>query len=269
MSKIKILFIFTISSLLISCMNINKSKNSSIDGILKSNYKLVWEESFTSQSLDTNRWNVEIRDPGWVNNELQAYTSQSKNLFIDSNNLTIKTIKEKFDQANYTSGRINTQSKANWKYGRFEIRAKIPKAKGVWPAIWLLSESISDEGWPKCGEIDIMEHINNEDIIYGTIHSEQYNHMTDTQIGGNISIGDLDSKFHTFGLEWNKDALVWFIDDEVYHRVNKVDHFTSGWPFDKKYFLIINQAIGGFWPGDPDQDFKSSEFIIDWIKIYQ
>ena len=269
MYSIKILLIFIFTILLTSCMNINQSKTSTMAGILKSNYSLVWEENFIHQVLDTNKWNIEIRDPGWVNNELQAYTSEAKNLFIDNDNLVIKTIKEKYKNANYTSGRINTQGKANWKYGRFEIRAKIPKTKGVWPAIWLLSESISEEAWPKCGEIDIMEHINNEDIIYGTIHSEQYNHMTDTQIGGNIEIKNLDSKFYTFGLEWNEDALVWFIDNEIYHRVNKLDHFKSGWPFDKNYFLIINQALGGFWPGNPDENFKSSEFIIDWIKIYQ
>lgn len=269
MHKIKILLIFIFTTLLTSCMNTKQSEDSKKAGILNPNYNLVWEENFTHEILDTNKWNIEIRDPGWVNNELQAYTNEAKNLSISDNNLVIKTIKEKYKNANYTSGRINTQGKANWQYGRFEIRAKIPKTKGVWPAIWLLSESISDEGWPKCGEIDIMEHINDEDIIYGTIHSEQYNHMTDTQIGGNIHIEDLDSKFYTFGLEWNEDALVWFIDDKIYHRVDKIDYFKSGWPFDKNYFLIINQAIGGFWPGDPDEDFDSSEFIIDWIKIYQ
>ena len=269
MYNFKILMIFIFTTFLTTCMDSNQSKSYKKSGILKSSYNLVWEEKFTNNILDDNQWNIEIRDPGWVNNELQAYTNESKNLSISNNNLVIKTIKEKYKNADYTSGRINTQGKANWKYGRFEIRAKIPKTKGVWPAIWLLSESISDEGWPKCGEIDIMEHINDEDIIYGTIHSEQYNHMTDTQIGGNIHIEDLDSKFYTFGLEWNEDALVWFIDNKIFHRVDKIDYFKSGWPFDKNYFLIINQAIGGFWPGDPDEDFDSSEFIIDWIKIYQ
>ena len=269
MYNFKILLIFIFTTFLTSCMDSNQSKSYKKSGILKSSYNLVWEENFTNKILDTNKWNIEIRDPGWVNNELQAYTNESKNLSISNNNLVIKTIKEKYKNADYTSGRINTQGKANWKYGRFEIRAKIPKTKGVWPAIWLLSETISDEGWPKCGEIDIMEHINNEDIIYGTVHSEEYNHMTDTQIGGNIEVKDLDSKFHTFGIEWNQDALVWFVDDKIYHRVDKINYFKSEWPFDKNYFLIINQAIGGFWPGDPDKNFKSSEFIIDWIKIYQ
>ena len=93
--------------------------------------------------------------------------------------------------------------------------------------------------------------------------------MTETQIGGNTTIKNLDTQFHTFGLEWSSESLIWFIDDKIYHRVNKEDYFKEDWPFDKSYFLIINQAIGGFWPGEPDKDFKTSNYIIDWIKIYK
>ena len=238
-------------------------------GILKNDYTLVWSEMFPNEKLDTTKWNIELRDPGWVNNELQAYTNKKDNIYINNNNLVIQGIKERYGEANYTSGRINTNEKFSWKYGRFEIRAKIPKVKGVWPAIWLLSETVFTEGWPKCGEIDIMEHINNEEIIYGTIHSERYNHMSNTQIGGNVSLEDLDTKFYTFGLEWNSESLIWFVNDEEYYRIDKKDYFEKEWPFDKKYFLIINQAIGGFWPGDPDNNFITTEYIIDWIKIYQ
>ena len=251
--------------MLISCMEDISYKS----GLLKENYKLVWNEKFSSETLDTNSWNIELRKPGWVNNELQAYTDREQNIYIENNNLIIRAVKENYNDANYTSGRINTSGKYSWKYGRFEIRAKIPKKKGVWPAIWLLSDNIFSEGWPKCGEIDIMEHINNEDIIYGTIHSEEYNHMTETQIGGNVTIENLDTQFHTFGLEWNSESLIWFIDDKIYHRVNKKEYFKDKWPFDSNYFLIINQAIGGFWPGNPSEDFTDSEYIIDWIKVYQ
>ena len=255
--------------ILTSCMVISKNDPDRKKGILKSDYRLAWDEYFTNEELDTSRWNIELRDPGWVNNELQGYTDKKDNIYISSNNLVIKGIKESHGKANYTSGRINTSGKYSWRYGRFEIRAKVPKQKGVWPAIWLLSDTISEDGWPKCGEIDIMEHINTEDTIYGTVHSQEYNHMTNTQIGGNTTVENLDSAFHTFGLEWNSESLVWFIDDSVYHRVNKKDYFEKDWPFDNNYFLIINQAIGGFWPGDPEKNFKTVEYIIDWIKIYQ
>ena len=255
--------------LLTSCVTNSNINSSEKNGILKNDYQLVWSEFFTNEKLDTTKWNIELRDPGWVNNEMQAYTDKKDNIYINNNNLVIQGIKENYGEAKYTSGRINTNGKSSWKYGRFEIRAKIPNQKGVWPAIWLLSETVFTVGWPKCGEIDIMEHINNEDIIYGTIHSEEYNHMTKTQIGGNVTIKNLDSEFHTFGLEWNSESLIWFLDDDVYHRVDKKDYFKKEWPFDSAYFLIINQAIGGFWPGDPDKNFKTTEYIIDWIKIYQ
>ena len=239
------------------------------NGILKNNYNLIWLESFSENKLDTTKWNIERRDPGWVNNELQAYTNRINNIYIDNNNLVIAGIKEKYDKANYTSGRINTNGKFSIKYGRIEVRAKVPQQKGVWPAIWLLSETIFTEGWPKCGEIDIMEHINTDDIIYGTIHTENYNHMKDSQLGGNISIQNLASQFNVFGFEWDSVSLVWFVNDKEYYRLEKKDYFDGIWPFDKSYFLIINQAIGGFWPGDPDDNFKNSKFEIDWIKIYQ
>ena len=164
------ILIHSILLFLISCMSYKS--NLTNNGILKSNYQLVWSEFFTENNLDTNKWNIEIRDPGWVNNELQAYTNKQDNLYIDNNKLVIQGIKENHGKAEYTSGRINTNEKSSWKYGRFEIRAKIPKQKGVWPAIWLLSETILIDGWPNCGESDIMEHVNNEDIIFGTIHSE-------------------------------------------------------------------------------------------------
>jgi beta-glucanase (GH16 family) len=261
MKKQLVLFLLVI----VGCHQPNKMHK----GILKNNYTLVWSELFNDDNIDTTKWNIEIKDPGWVNNELQAYTDKKDNLYIDDNNLIIEAIQEDYRQANYTSGRINTYTKLSWKYGRFEIRAIIPKHKGIWPAIWLLSETILTDGWPNCGEIDIMEHINNENIIYGTIHSKEYNHLTETQIGGNVIVNDLDTQFHTYGLEWNSESIIWLIDDKQYYKIDKSEYFKEEWPFDNKFFLIINQAVGGFWPGDPDIHFTKSQFIIDWIKIYQ
>ena len=260
MSKFLIIFLILSNS----CM-----KNLNTNGILKDDYNLIWIENFNDENLDTNKWNIEVRESGWVNNELQAYTNRSDNLYIYNKKLVIEGKKELYKDADYTSGRINTSNKFNFKYGRIEVNAKIPKIKGVWPAIWLLSETISEEGWPKCGEIDIMEHINTEDIIYGTIHTEMYNHMNNNQLGGDTTIFNIDNEFNVFGFEWNENSLVWFINDKEYFRVDKKKYFKKNWPFDKKYFIIINQAIGGFWPGMPDSDYKNSKFYIDWIKVYQ
>ena len=114
-----------------------------------------------------------------------------------------------------------------------------------------------------------MEHINNEDVIYGTIHSEKYNHIKKNQIGGKTIVDDISSNFHTYGLEWNSESILWFVDNKIYFSLDKKDYFKKTWPFDNEYFLIINQAIGGFWPGEPEENFKTSDYIIDWIKIYQ
>jgi beta-glucanase (GH16 family) len=238
-------------------------------GIIKDNYKLVWSEQFTQPILDTNKWNIEIRNKGWVNNELQAYTDKRNNIYIENNNLIINGVKEGYNDAQFTSGRINTLNKFSWKYGKFEIKAKVPMIKGSWPAIWLLSNSIEDKGWPDCGEIDIMEHINNEDNIYGTIHTKEYNHTTGSQIGEKVVVPNLSTNFQFFGIEWNSEKIIWLINNKPFHQINKKDYFKNTWPFDEKFFLIINQAIGGSWPGAPDSTFNSTKFIIDWIKIYQ
>ena len=168
-------------------------------------YKLAWEENFNN-ALDLNFWNIEIRDAGWVNNEMQAYTSSSSNLFIKDNKLFIRALKENYNNAKYTSARITTQKKVNWMYGYFEIRAKFDQMQGTWPAIWLLSESIDKEGWPECGEIDIMEHINTENKVYGSLHSEKYNHMKGNNLGGNNTIGNALDNFKSSDLiiDWIK-----------------------------------------------------------------
>ena len=264
MFKILIINSLIIMSL-ISCHKPYNMKN----GILKNNYKLVWSELFTKPYIDRNKWNIEVREPGWVNNELQAYTDRANNITIQNNQLIINAKKEEYNTAKFTSGRINTFKKISWKYGRFEVRAKIPMEKGSWPAIWLLNDNIESKGWPECGEIDIMEHINTENLIYGTLHTKEYNHMNDNQIGKNVQVNNLGTNFNTYGLEWDSETLIWLINDKPFHKIYKKDYFKKDWPFDSKYFLIINQAIGGFWPGNPEDNFDSTQFIIDWIKIYQ
>ena len=231
-------------------------------------YKLIWQEDFATP-INKDIWNLEERDAGWVNNELQAYTSRSENLNIDNNYLIITSLKERYKNANYTSGRLNTQNKLNWEYGYFEIKAKFDLQQGTWPAIWLLSEKITSLGWPKCGEIDIMEHVNNEKKIYGSLHSERYNHMLGNNLGNSFKLDELASEFNIYGLEWTKDFIKWYVNDKPFYTVNKKDFFGYDWPYDGKYFLIINQAIGGDWPGSPLETFDSSKFLIDWIKVYK
>ena len=248
-----------IALLLLNCYNKMKILNNQ-------KYNLVWEENF-DHTLNLSFWNIEIKEPGWVNNELQAYTSDKKNLFIKDSKLHINAIKEKDNY--YTSGRLTTQQKINWQYGYFEIKAKFDSKKGTWPAIWLLSETIHEDGWPKCGEIDIMEHVNNEKQIHGSLHSDEYNHMKGNNLGNSYSIGNKIEDFNIYGLEWTKDKISWYVNDVLFYSINKKDYFKENWPYDNKYFMILNLAIGGNWPGNPSENFQSSLFIIDWIKVYQ
>ena len=166
----------------------SENKNNSDDIIIQSSeWEEVWNEEFDGESLDESKWNILRWRPGWVNNELQAYTDRDTNVFIDNGNLVLQGLIEPGYygtdytgteyNADYTSGRINTDDKFQWTYGRFDIRAKLPKGRGSWPAIWMLGENISTVGWPNCGEIDIMEHVGFEDgVIHGSIHTEDYNH---------------------------------------------------------------------------------------------
>ena len=165
--------------------------------------------------------------------------------------------------------KLTTQQKINWQYGYFEIKAKFDSKKGTWPAIWLLSETIHEDGWPKCGEIDIMEHVNNEKQIHGSLHSDEYNHMKGNNLGNSYSIGNKIEDFNIYGLEWTKDKISWYVNDVLFYSINKKDYFKENWPYDNKYFMILNLAIGGNWPGNPSENFQSSLFIIDWIKVYQ
>ena len=228
-------------------------------------YQLIWEENFMSV-LDTSLWNIEVKEAGWVNNELQSYTSNKQNLYIKDEKLHIKAIK--MDNNNYTSSRITTFQKKKWKYGYFEIKAMLDKKQGTWPAIWLLSETIIEEGWPQCGEIDIMEHINVEDQIYGSLHSKEYNHMKGNNLGHSHSVNNVED-FNIYGLEWQHDRINWYVNDSLFYSINRNEYFAKEWPYDKDYFMIINLAIGGDWPGPPLNDFLSSLFVIDWIKVYE
>ena len=245
--------------------NCQKNHKKKING---KNYDLIWHEDFDKE-INKNIWNLEVRDPGWVNNELQAYTPRNENLRIEKKHLVINSIKEDYKNAKYTSGRLNTQNKLNWEYGYFEIKAKFDLKQGTWPAIWLLSEKIASVGWPKCGEIDIMEHVNDEKKVYGSLHSERYNHMLKNNLGNSFVLNELATEFNIYGLEWTKDFIRWYVNDELFYSVNKKDFFGENWPYEGRYFLIINQAIGGDWPGDPLETFNSSKFLIDWIKVYK
>lgn len=223
-------------------------------------YHLVWEESFDKDTLNMDDWNIETHEPGWVNNELQEYTESSENIYVKDGNLVIKPV-EKTDadgKVSYTSGRINTQNKHNFKYGLFEARLKVPKGQGFLPAFWMMPANENLYGqWPRCGEIDIMEVLGNQtDTSYGTLHYG--NPHSESQGKYTLEAGSFAEEYHTFSAAWEPGKLSWYVDGNLIHTENDWYSATEGQgeltypaPFDQPFYLILNLAVGGNWPGNP------------------
>ncbi len=243
-------------------------------------YHLVWKEAFDQDALNMEDWNIEKHEPGWVNNELQEYTDSSENIYVKDGNLVIKPVETKNADGtvSYTSGRVNTQNKHNFKYGLFEARLKVPKGQGFLPAFWMMPADENLYGqWPRCGEIDIMEVLGNQtDTSYGTVHYG--NPHSESQGKHTLKSGSFAEEFHTFSVEWEPDKLSWYVDGNLIHTENDWYTATEGQgeitypaPFDQPFYVILNLAVGGNWPGNPDKstNIKDAEFLVDYVKVYQ
>lgn len=242
-------------------------------------YDLLWNDEFSGGTLDETKWNYEPHEPGWTNEELQEYTTSTDNVFLRNGKLVIKAIKsDKNGRDYYTSGKVTGQNKTDFTYGKVVVSAKVPEGQGLWPAIWMMPK---DEGyygqWPKCGEIDIMEVLGNDvRTAYGTIHfGEPHGEVQGTY---GLTSGSYADSFHEYSVEWEPGEIRWYIDGELYHSAN--DWFTAEQgkdekpypaPFDQPFFVQMNLAVGGTWPGNPDAstDFDKAEFEIDYVRVYQ
>ena len=231
------------------------------------NYELVWSDEFNGNSLDTNTWNYEIGTGswGWGNNEQQYYTD--RNIRVSNGTMKITAKREDYGRMKYTSSRITTKNKKNFKYGKIEARIKMPKFKGVWPAFWMLGANQDSVGWPKCGEIDIMEAINDENLVYGTLHwfNDPGNNNADS--GSSVAVADR-TEYHVYGVEWTADKLRWYVDGKVYRTMDvSNDSFSE---VRKEYFVIFNMAIGGQWPGyNIDETAFPATMEVDWVRAYK
>lgn len=235
-------------------------------------YKLVWNDEFNGKKLNESDWNYETGGGGWGNNELENYTSRPQNIFLSSGNLVIEARKEDYSGSQYTSARITTQGKKEFTYGRIDIRAKLPVAKGMWPALWMLGKSISTVGWPQCGETDIMELIGaNPSQVVGSLHWKKADGSEATFNNTyNLSSGNFSQKFHVFSLLWSADSLQILIDDIPYVKASKDDLTDGVYPFDDPFFFIFNVAVGGDWPGPPDATTVFPQrMFVDYIRVFQ
>ena len=258
--------------------NINNNEDSFIN-----NWKLVWSDEFDQSIIDEYKWNKLRWRPGWVNNEEQAYTNRDTNIFVRDGKLVIRALiepgyvdvdyNESEYNANFTSGRLNTSGKNSWTYGKFDINAKLPKGKGSWPAIWMLGNTISSEGWPHCGEIDIMEHVGfDEGNIHASIHTTDYNHMNGTQKSGQVEVPTVTDSFHLYSLEWDSTYIQYSIDNNPYFFIyNDSNGNQDKWPFNLDHYLILNLAIGGDWGGAQgiDPSFFPMEMEVDYVRVFK
>ena len=207
------------------------------------------------------------------NNEAQYYTNSPENAYIDNGILVIQALHENYGGMSYTSARLTTKNKGDWIHGKLEIRASLPTGIGTLPAIWMLPTDWVYGGWPESGEIDIMEHVGyNPNWIHGTIHTDEYNHMDGTQLGGQIHIDDASSNFHTYSITWTDESIKWYVDEvQFYSFYNDNQGDFATWPFNQDFHLIINLAIGGTWGGQQGIDNSAfpAQFKIDYVKVYK
>ncbi|MEQ8903962.1 glycoside hydrolase family 16 protein [Ekhidna sp.] len=268
LATIPLLYVF-----MIACLGASQLSDS------PSGYSLKWEENFNSGKLDSTIWTVIEGDGcpnlcGWGNNELQFYKNDYENIRLENEILVIEAHKKNYKNKKFTSAKLVTKNKIDWKYGKIEVRAKIPQGLGTWSAIWMLPtiEGRSRE-WPTDGEIDIMEHVGyNRGMIYGAVHTEKYNGMHGTHKSDSIYIADAHLSFHNYSIEWTEETITWSVDDQKYYSITRANEGVAGWPFNQfQYHLIINLAVGGNWGGKMgvDPDVWPQRLEIDHVRYYQ
>jgi len=232
---------------------------------------LVWSDEFISNTINSSNWSYDIGGSGWGNNELEYYTNSSKNSYVTGGYLVIEARKEVKEANNYTSARMISKDKKTFTYGRIDFRAKLPKGQGIWPALWMLGNNIGTTAWPACGEIDMMELLGHEpQKIYSTIHWGAAGGAS-THIGDSYSLSSqtFNDNFHVFSMQWDADKMSFLIDDILFFTANK-SQVNGDYPFDKPFFFIMNVAVGGNWPGNPDATTVFPQrMIVDYVRVYQ
>ena len=247
------------------------------DDDIPQGYDYYWNDEFNGNSLNLDYWNIEVMSAGVVNNEAQSYTKSSENVYLSDGNLNIKAKKENPftpDDPNYYSGRVNTRDKLEIQYGYIEIRAKLPSGIGTWPAIWMLSRNIDLVGWPKCGEIDIMEHGGYDpNHIYFSLHNNNlWGDLSGTEQQGVYYSQEIENKYNTYAVDWDSTKIKGYFNDQQYFEYSKDENMDyEKWPYDHAFFIIINLAIGGDWGGQQgiDNSIFPSKYLIDYVRMFK
>ncbi|MCB2406513.1 glycoside hydrolase family 16 protein [Hymenobacter lucidus] len=234
---------------------------------------LVWSDEFDGGSLDQNKWVYELGGGGWGNNELQAYTNSNQNVYLSNGNLFIEARRQQSGNNAYTSGRLITKGKKTFQYGRIDVRAKLPKGKGIWPAIWMLGADIDQNNWPKCGEIDIMELRGSQPQEFlSTMHFANSSGNRE-YVGKTQPLGyDITDEFHVFSMVRSKDMMRFYLDgaSQPYYTFTRSDVGPHSYPFNNPFFVILNVAVGGNFDGDPTANTVfPQQMQVDYVRYLQ
>ncbi|HRQ41635.1 MAG TPA: glycoside hydrolase family 16 protein [Chloroflexota bacterium] len=236
---------------------------------MKAGWTLVWQDEFDGPEINAAYWTHDTGGHGWGNAELQYYTAAATNSFIEDGMLTIQALEEAYDGRAYTSARLTTMEKVEVAYGRVEARIQLPYGRGTWPAFWMMGADFPYIGWPLSGEIDIMEHIGHEpETVYAHVHGPGYSR--DESVGSAYDLGKPAAEtFHVFALEWEEEEIRWYVDEAVIFTITPAD-VPGTWVFDHPFFLVLNLAVGGHWPGPPDETTQfPQQLMVDYIRIYK
>jgi beta-glucanase (GH16 family) len=233
-------------------------------------WTLDWHDEFDGRALDHAKWVEETGGNGWGNHELEYYTARPQNLRVEDGMLVIEARREDVGGRHYTSARIKTAGRMERTYGRYEARIKFPRGQGMWPAFWLLGTDPDKAGWPRLGEIDIMENIGREPaIIHGTLHGPGYSGAQGPSKPSALDRGAYADGFHVYALEWEPGAVRWYRDGILYHT-ERPGTVGGKWVFDHPFYVILNLAVGGDWPGNPDAaTVFPQQMLVDYVRVYK
>ena len=255
-----------------------------ISGGTSQSWTLAWSDEFdgaAGASFDGTKWVADTGGHGWGNQERQYYTTRPENVSLDGGGRLVITARAEpatssyrcwYGTCLYTSARLKTKDRFEATYGRFEARIRIPRSQGIWPAFWMLGSDIDRVGWPQSGEIDVMENIGREPaIVHGTMHGPGYS--GGESIGGSVTLtsGAFADDYHVFAVEWMPGEIRWFADGQQYHRTTPASlPQGAAWVFEHAFFMLLNVAVGGSWPGDPDATtVVPQQMLVDYVRVYR
>ena len=278
----ELLVIKVLSVVALLFLSVGMNPQEAASAIRQPEWKLVWSDEFNGSNgspIDQSKWVSEVGGKGWGNHELEYYTSRPQNLYIQDGNLVIQARRENYAgldrmSRNYTSARLKTAGKFSQAYGRFEARIKIPYGQGMWPAFWMLGDDIDKVGWPRCGEIDIMENIGKEPSkVHGSIHGPgpSGSSTDDMTAVYRLPAGEnFSDAFHIFAVEWEPKVIRFYADGNLYETATPSGlPKRTGWVFDHPFFLLLNLAVGGDWPGSPDGSTHfPQQMLVDYVRVY-